>query len=244
VSAEKSIYDVDMPVIIPGSYGDCTIDYIKEEEKFVLRHKGIQWMASDESFLEPKDTFYSQYDLAYGDVLLSGLGFGILPKALSQKTSVQSVTVIEINKDIIDAFLKNNKVDSKITIIEADASTYVSDKKYDCLLPDHYELQGVDWTLADMKGMAKRISHDVYWPWSIEEIFLIKTYPKKSYSSETLELYKEEIPVKWREFIAEHLNSHPTLTDISNENLFKYLEKHAKYYYDSKYGPADWAPTK
>lgn len=239
---EKSIYDVEMPVIVPGAYGNCTIEY-SEGKGYILRHRGIQWMGTDKEFSAPKDTFYSQYDLAYGDVLLTGLGFGILAKALTQKTSVTSVTVVELYKEVIDAFMAHNELDPKITIIEADASTYSSDRKYDCLLPDHYELQGVDWVVADMRDIAKRINHDLYWPWSIEEIFFMKMYPKQQYplsSSALFETHKEDIPNKWGQFIKESLESPKNFPKLSNEKLLEYLEKHAIYYYDSQINKTDW----
>lgn len=244
MSTDKSIYDVEMPVVVPGTYGNCTIERSEDLGVYTLRHRGIQWMATDGEFISARDLLHSQYDLAYGDVLITGLGFGILAKALAQKESVKSVTVLELNSEVINAFLEHNELDQKITIVEADASTFVSEDKYDCLLPDHYELQGIEWTLNDMNNMAKRIDHDVYWPWGIEEIFLMKTYPRAKYSlsSEMLfKTYREEIPVKWKQFIEETLDGHPTLATISEEKLFEYLEKHATHHYDSKTKKSEWS---
>jgi hypothetical protein len=244
VSDEKSIYDVEMPVIVPGVYGNCSIEESEDSGAYVLRYRGIQWMATDKEFVSAKDLLYSQFELAYGDVLITGLGFGILAKALAQKESVKSVTVLELNKEVIYAFLGSNEPDPKITLIEADASTFESETKYDCLLPDHYELQGVDWSLNDMRDMQKRIKHDVYWPWGIEELFFVKMYPRARYSLSSkmlFETYKEEIPVKWREFVQEHLDNHPTLADISEEKLVEYLKKHAAHHYDNKTQKSDWS---
>jgi hypothetical protein len=240
--SDLSIYDTEMPRIVAGVYDDCTVEYTKNSE-YVLRHKGIQWMKIDSDFVHPKDTFYSQYDLAYGDVLLTGLGFGILAKALAQKESVSSITVIELNAGVISCFLQHNKLDPKITIVEADASTYVTNKKYDCLLPDHYELQGLEWTLADMKDIAKRINHDLYWPWSIEEIFFRKVYPKQEYpigAQKLIDTYKKEIPAKWEQFIEENLQNTKTLAKLDDKKLLEYLKKHAIHYYDIHVDKNEW----
>lgn len=243
MQSKKSIYDAEMPLIVAGVSGDTSIEYSDATETFILRHKGIQWMGSDKYFICSKDLLHSQYEVAYGDVLITGLGFGILTKALAKKPGVSSVTVLELNQDVIDMYLASNELEDNVTIIQADASTYQSDKKYDCLLPDHYELQGIDWVISDMRDLAKRIKHDVYWPWSIEEIFLIKTYPREHFNlkfSDLLEQKKDEIPQKWRDFIANNLDSHQTLMSIDDETLFEYLQKHAIYYYDRRLDKTDW----
>ena len=46
--------------------------------------------------------FYSHYNLAYGHVVCTGLGFGTREKWLSTKPEVTKITVIEANKQIID----------------------------------------------------------------------------------------------------------------------------------------------
>lgn len=238
-----SIYDSEMPVIVPGKYGDIDIEYFDDIESYILSQNGVQWIKTDKYFIVSKDLLHSQYDLAYGDVLVTGLGFGIIAKALANKQIVSSVTVLELNRDVIDAYIANNILEPNVKIIQADASTYVTDKKYDCLLPDHYELQPMSWILKDMKTIAKNIPNDVYWPWGIEEMFFIKVYPKKQInlsSKEFLEKYKEEIPVKWKEFVVNNLDSQSTLLNLNEEKLFEYLEKYAPYYYDSDEEPLDW----
>jgi hypothetical protein len=233
VSDKKSIYEADMPVIVPGAYANCTIEYDERAEKYTLSHKGVQWMEADKDFLHSKDTLYSQYDLAYGNVLTTGSGFGILAKALSEKPEVASVTVVEIEQDVIDAFFLNNALNSKVKIIQGDASKYESDVKYDCLLPDHYELQSIDWIIEDMNSIAKRIEHNVFWPWPIEELFLEKTYPRDGAPS--LDSILAENPTvlhkKWKTFVEEHFNNNKYLLGIEESSLILYLEKHAKHYY-------------
>jgi hypothetical protein len=239
VSAKKSIYEAEMPIIAPGTYGNCDIEYEEKGKKYRMKCEGVQWMEADKDFLHPKDTLYSQYDLAYGTVLITGLGFGILAKALSEKPEVTSVTIIEIEQDVIDAFFSNNTLNSKVTIILGDASTYESNVKYDCLLPDHYELQSTDWIIKDMNSIAERINHDVFWPWPIEELFLEKTYPRdtfeqvndvRGFTSFSLE-NPSTIHKKWKIFIKEYFNSNKYLLAIEEASLIVYIEKHAKHYY-------------
>ena len=143
----KAIEDLVMPNIVPGVYGDVEITKNDAEGTYTLYHNQVRWMVTDLNFKEPADLFYSQYDLAYGNVLLTGLGFGIMATALAQKEEVSSVTVLEISADVIDAFVKNNPNNPKINIILANASEYETDVTYDCLLPDHYAVSYTHLTL-------------------------------------------------------------------------------------------------
>lgn len=221
-------------VIKPGVYGSAEIQYNVERDCYLLTCNGLQWMATDKDLKHSIDTLHSQYDLAYGDVLLTGLGFGILAIALAEKEEVNSVTVLEISNDVIDAFTSTNKLNDKIKIIQADASTYVSSKKYDCLLPDHYELQTIKWKIADMNRLAEAVPHDVFWPWSVEEIFLHRKYPQEKIEYPVEKFFTDNsssIFLNWKAFIAENFNGHPTLLNISEDKLMEYLGKYAKYHY-------------
>jgi hypothetical protein len=242
MSPEKSIYDIETPKIVPGTYGEVDILLIQNDTSYLLERQGIPWMCTDIDCLYAKDTSYSQYDLAYGNVLVTGLGFGILAKALSEKPEVDSVTVIEIEQDVIDAFLSHNTLNSKVSIIKGDATTYTSDLKYDCLLPDHYESQSMSWRIKDMNAISDRVKHDVFWPWSIEEIFLDHTYPRHQYtaseqnkSTYSLEsITKENSSIlysKWQSFIDKNFKGNQSLLSISPDILAIYIEKFAKYYY-------------
>jgi hypothetical protein len=237
-----SIYDTEPPKIVPGTYGEVEIRLIQNDTAYVLERSGIPWMCTDVSFSACRDSLYSQYDLAYGDVLITGLGFGILLKALSQKPEVSSVTVVEIEDEVINAFLANNTINSKVSIVSGNASTYISDQKYDCLLPDHYETQTMEWRIKDMNNIANRIEHDVFWPWSIEEIFLEKTYPRYHYDTpgkekvlHTLESVMAEDPGilhgKWKAFIDKDFSSNQSLLSIDPTKLSIYVQKYAKDYY-------------
>jgi hypothetical protein len=223
-----------MPKIATGSKGNIEIRHVENRDGYFLYADGIQWMATSLDFLHAKDTLYSQFDLAYGDVLLTGLGFGILAKALTQKEEVTSVTVVELNKDVIDQYISVNGSDEKIIIINDNASTYTSDHKYDCLLPDHYETQNIDWKISDMNLLASRVRHDVFWPWSIEDIFLREHYPVKYHQEspeEFLEIYSKDFYKLWLSFIEDKFSSHDTLMGISEQKLIEYLSKYIKYLY-------------
>lgn len=230
-----SIYETKTPLIVPGIYGNVEIQYLPNLRRYTLTCNGVSWMETDRDFRHTRDTMIAQYDLAYGDVLITGLGFGIITTAIAEKEEVTSVTVLELSEDVIRAFTTNNQVSDKVKIIQADATTFTSDTKYDCLLLDHYELQRYDWRVKDMNRAAKAINHDVFWPWSIEEIFLKQVYPRYRFKYSTKELFEKhgsDMPQKWREFITNTFDSHPCLMSIEDDRLLDYLRRAAIYYYD------------
>jgi hypothetical protein len=77
-----------------------------------------------------------------------------------------------------------------------------------------------------MDALAKRINHDDFWPWSIEEIFIKKCYTMLQQKSLPKDFYN-----KWLSFCQLYLSSHPTLVGITEEKLSEYLEKYKKYPY-------------
>lgn len=73
---------------------------------------------------------------ARGDCLVTGLGIGMVASAMALKPEVRSVTVIEIDQDVVD--LVAPYLDPKITVICADALTWPLPKgvKWDVIWHD------------------------------------------------------------------------------------------------------------
>jgi hypothetical protein len=236
MSSNKSIHDLEMPKIQPGIYdGSVEIVYEKAIDRYILTCNGVVWMETDGEYINTKNTMYAQYDLAFGDVLVTGLGFGIIALAIAQKEEVSSVTVLELSKGVIDEFQSANPANDKIKIIQADATTYIPTTKFDCVMPDHYELQKYDWRIKDMNRLANAVDHSVFWPWSLEEIFLKYLYPRYIYKMKSEELFKihsDKMPEKWKAFIVKYFESNESLLNIEKTKLLNYLKKTAIYYYD------------
>lgn len=60
---------------------------------------------------------------ARGDVLINGLGLGMVLQAVLDKPDITSVTVIEASEDVI-ALVAQHYTDPRVTIIHADAFAY------------------------------------------------------------------------------------------------------------------------
>ena len=158
-------------VIKEIQYNDVEILLIPKRPKaYALLNKGVRWCFYDAYTNRELKEMYSSYDLAYGDVLITGFGYGLLASWLDSKPEVKSVTVLENCKDIYDVFLKNNKLPKKVKVIITDASEYKTEEKFDCIFLDHYEQHSTPWVFKDIKRISKNIpNHDLLWAWSLEE---------------------------------------------------------------------------
>jgi hypothetical protein len=205
-----------------------SVDIVDNGDYFVLYNNGDRWMVynKDKDF-EVKD-MYSSYDLAYGDVIISGLGFGILALWLCSKPEVSSVTVIEVSEDVIKIFKDNNLIPEKLTIINDNMITYETDKEYDVLLLDHYERQTFDWRLKDINRICARINHKSFWAWSLEAIYLFKMYPGKI-KNDSLNIYKTlsefegDLSILWDDFIDKFLPQEVGLKTLDRHKLKDYM---------------------
>jgi hypothetical protein len=174
---------------------------------------------------------YSSYDLAYGDVLITGLGFGLLALWLADKPEVKSITIIEQSQDVIDLFLENNSVPDNVKIIVADANTYTTKKHYDCLLLDHYKdgaEEKVNYEI--LKEISLNIPHNLLWFWSME-----LSYVKKYYKITNEQLYRYPIdfsPInfseKWQEWL-EFLSISTIPTPTPNK-----IQKYIEFYFNRR----------
>ena len=92
---------------------------------------------------------------------------------VASKPKVNSVTVLEISQDIIDAFLVNNKMPDNVSVIVTDANSFTTNKKYDCVIFDHISNGAPDSVLyKELCNSAKKIPHDLFWFWSLEFYYL------------------------------------------------------------------------
>lgn len=73
---------------------------------------------------------------AHGDMLIAGLGIGLILLPIAEKQNVNSVTVIEKNQNVIDIVSPQLPIDSKVKIINADIFDYTPERKFDCIYFD------------------------------------------------------------------------------------------------------------
>jgi len=107
----------------------------------------------------------------HGKCLTLGLGIGMLPYLWQLKEEVESVTIVEFNKEVIDLFEKHIrpqfKTDKKLEIIQGNAFDYYNEEflnKFDYVYIDFWE-STEDGLGFYIRLMQKRIdlSHVDYW---------------------------------------------------------------------------------
>ena len=70
---------------------------------------------------------------AHGDIILGGLGIGMVIMAIQDKPEVHSITVIEKNQEVIDLVASQLELNDKVKIVHADVFDWNPEKgvKYD-----------------------------------------------------------------------------------------------------------------
>lgn len=108
--------------IMPGTYirlthnGECVMSDTSMEQRTNLR-------------------FCSK---AYGDIIIGGLGIGMIVMAIQDKPEVKSITVIEKNQEVIDLVASQLDFNEKVNIICSDVFEWKPERgvKYDMAYMD------------------------------------------------------------------------------------------------------------
>lgn len=190
------------PKIKNGIFGNVEIK--ETDGVFYLYVDGLQWMAYNYKTHEDAFSVYPHYELAYGNVVVTGLGFGARESWILTKPEVKKLTIIEKNKSVIDYNIKVNPdlvYDSRVEIINADAR----EVKYECdvLLLDHYETESIFEILDNAKVVHDNIKSKYFWFWPFERIIMHSR--------------------KW------HTDNEPGQKLFSKYEAFRILKKHHKF---------------
>ncbi len=68
---------------------------------------------------------------AHGRVLIAGLGLGLPVLAIQRKAEVESITIVELHREVIDLVASRIPLGGKVRALEGDAFQYVPDEKCD-----------------------------------------------------------------------------------------------------------------
>ena len=128
-------------------YKDIILQTIDDGGRFHTEAPSTLWDRWDLSQPMMIDNEYERatnqdfIDNAFGDVLIGGLGIGLIIKAIEDNPLVTSITVIEKNQRVIDLIVPQSNFNSKVSVILGDIHTFKPTKKYHSILLD-------DWTTA------------------------------------------------------------------------------------------------
>ena len=184
-----------VPKIVIREGKKDNVSIVQNDNDFLLYIDGQKWnVVNVKSSLALRE-FYSSYDLAQGNVLLSGFGFGVLPQWIASKSSVTSVTVVEKCQEVIDLFNINNTLDPKIKIVIDDIHTYKSSEQFDWAMFDHYE-DDIAHSKEELELINANLDYKNLWFWSLENrLFAYKNWQqfRNDYSLKIPDLPKEQV---------------------------------------------------
>lgn len=111
------------------------VEGIPPGEYVRLRADGALQM-SDTPMEKRTNSYFCIY--AHGDILIGGLGIGMIILAIQDSPDVNSITVIEKNPDIIELMTGQHLFNNKVTIICGDVFTWKPEKgvRYDTIYMD------------------------------------------------------------------------------------------------------------
>ena len=92
---------------------------------------------------------------AHGNILIGGLGLGIMLKILEKMNNIKSVTVIEKNQEVIDLVLVQLNLSDNFKVIQSDIFEYEPLGKFDTIYFDIWtNICGDNWD--EMKKLRKQ----------------------------------------------------------------------------------------
>ncbi len=119
-----TIYENDITARLQGISLDT---YIR------LVHGGTVMMSNTNMEQETNEEFCKR---AYGDILIAGLGMGMIVMAIQDKPNVKSITIIEKSHEVIEMVSTQLCLNDKVKIVCADIFEWEPTKRYDVIYLD------------------------------------------------------------------------------------------------------------
>jgi len=146
--------DVRRCQLIDAIHGRREYADFKAGEYVRLVRKGDHDPMISDTAME-KETNLDFYEEAHGDVLIAGLGIGMVLLAVQNKSNVTSVTVVEKEQEIIDLVKPQLPLNKKVTIVHGDIFDYIPTQKFDTIYFDIWDnICGDNW--EEMKKLHRK----------------------------------------------------------------------------------------
>ena len=99
--------------------------------------------------------------VAHGDILVSGLGIGMIIVAIQDNPNVNSITIIEKSPEVIEMVASQLPFNDKVKIINADVFEWKPEKgqKFDCIYHDIWNWVNSDVYEEEMKPLKRKYCH-------------------------------------------------------------------------------------
>lgn len=153
IASKKDVEHEKMSAMFSGTSGDF-YDF-KEGTYTRLIEKGcLGNIVMSDTPMEIRTNMDFLYQ-AHGNILIGGLGLGIILKILEKMDNIKSVTVIEKNQEIIDLVLDQLNLPDNFKVIQSDIFEYKPTEKFDTIYFDIWtNICGDNWD--EMKKLRKQ----------------------------------------------------------------------------------------
>ena len=144
--------EVSLPTGISGDY--IVTEYTNEtESKYWQQYLNMKNESHDRytvlikddchmPIMQDSEAEYNEHqwlwDNAIGDVLVGGLGIGMIHQPLIDNPNVTSVTIVELEQDVVDLVWEHCAKDDSFTLVVADFETWIppEDSSFDTVWAD------------------------------------------------------------------------------------------------------------
>ena len=162
-------YQVNIPDGVSGDYK------VVNEESYTKLYQLInsEWLVimedNEKEAAEAEDFLNS----ATGDVLLAGLGLGMVVQPLIDNESVTSITIVEKFQEVIDLVWSHVPQSNKVRLITDDIYTWTPDKDFDVAWFDSWicPIDGTDPYGTYLTEMKTKYESSVgvghFWPYGV-----------------------------------------------------------------------------
>lgn len=136
-----------------------------------LSEGGNVWMSDSQLEVEAAA---GAVEVARGDVLIGGLGIGLLPTLIKMRASIKSVDIVELHQEVIDLVF-HQIASTKMRAVCDDVLHYLSttDKRYDFI---HIDIWGsITAPIREIDGVRQRAQRclkpdGIVWCW-LQELY-------------------------------------------------------------------------
>ena len=158
-------------LLVPAENGAFRIELFEVGESFRAMVEGIMpgryvkltylgevVMSDTEMEKRTNRSFCAQ---AHGDVLVGGLGIGMIIMAIQDKEEVRSITVIERYQEVIDMVVSQLPLNDKVHIVKDDVFAWKPAKgqRFDCIYMDIWPYINSDVYHEEMKPLKRKYGH-------------------------------------------------------------------------------------
>jgi hypothetical protein len=134
-------------------------------DNWLMADGGTTWMSCSPAELESVAPLYRA---AVGDVVVMGLGLGVLLAAVKHKPGVRSVTVVEMDPRVVT--LCEHLLDG-VEVVIADARVWRPERTFDVVLADIWPRFMDEAIERDLVQIAGNVRASRYAAWSIEPCY-------------------------------------------------------------------------